>query len=252
MKNSIEKFGIGTVHITNEGYSVEVIEKLNKNKRTVVFLDEYRAVLTCNLESVLTGAISNPYRKSVCGIGFHGVGKYKSSENNKKTLAYKKWHGILCRVTNIEIKNNPYKNTAICEEWHNFQNFGEWFDKNYPAHIENIKFHIDKDLLQYEVEDKIYSPNTCVFLPECINVFLTNKNSRNKTGIIGVSWCKRDKKWKSSIKNFQGKHVNLGRFSDINEASLAYQKARSEQAEHAKDYLRSLNYLSEEVIQLIK
>ena len=81
---------------------------------------------------------------------------------------------------------------------------------------------------------------------------MTNLKSTNTSGHVGVVWHKRDCIWESSICSFKyGKDIYLGRFNDLRQASLTYKKARAEQAEHAKDYLRSLNYLSEDIIQLI-
>ena len=54
------------------------------------------------------------------------------------------------------------------------------------------------------------------------------------------------------IELVQGKYKNLGYFTNPEQASIVYQQARTEQADKVKSYLRSLNYLPEEVIQLIK
>lgn len=43
----------------------------------------------------------------------------------------------------------------------------------------------------------------------------------NTSGIKGVNWCKRDKKWRASIK-LNGKFKSLGYFSDVKDAQLAY------------------------------
>ena len=142
----------------------------------------------------------------------------------------------------------------MCNEWLNFQNFAKWYKDNLLK-ISKVNFQLDKDLLQENIENKIYSPETCIFLPHNVNSFLTNKQSSNTSGFIGVCWDNQVKKWKAKIKVFcedKGKQGYLGLFSTPEQASLVYQQARAEQAEKVKDYIRSLNYLSEDIIQLIK
>ena len=159
----------------------------------------------------------------------------------------------LIERTSPMTSKTSYINTTICEDWLCFDKFEQWYIKNYPNHIVGIKLSLDKDLLQQGIENKIYSPETCVFLPHSINTFLAINKPKNTSGYVGVSWYKNRNKWVSQIHIFNEKtYKNLGYFKDIEEASLVYQKARAEQAEKAKQYLRNLNYLPEEIIQLVK
>jgi len=48
--------------------------------------------------------------------------------------------------------------------------------------------------------------------------------SRNKSGVMGVSWCKRNQKWITNIKA-EGKNKHLGYFDDIEDAKAARTKA---------------------------
>lgn len=249
----IDKYRIGTKHITNEGYEVEIVEKLENDRRKVKFESGYESVV--HRHTITQGAIKNPYHPSVYGAGYIGVGDYKSMANNKITPEYNVWTSMLQRVysNKFQEKRLTYKGATICEEWLNFQNFAKWYDENYPRTL-GEKFHLDKDLLQDGFKNKIYSPSTCVFLPQSANGFLTNKQSNNTSGYIGVSWGKDVEKWVAKISLFgeDRKQKNLGHFPTPEEASIAYQQARFEQAEKVKDYIRSLNYLSEDTIKLIK
>jgi len=47
---------------------------------------------------------------------------------------------------------------------------------------------------------------------------------RNTSGIMGVTWDKQTNKWKAQI-TVNGKNINLGRFTDINEAAKVRKKA---------------------------
>lgn len=53
----------------------------------------------------------------------------------------------------------------------------------------------------------------------------------NKSGHKGVSWCNKEKKWRSCIKINQ-KFISLGYFSEIEKASAAYQQASRELHTH--------------------
>jgi HNH endonuclease len=52
-------------------------------------------------------------------------------------------------------------------------------------------------------------------------------NKSNKSGFKGVSWCKYTGKWRSTIK-VDGKTLDKGRYSDINDAIFARGKAEIE------------------------
>ena len=146
-----------------------------------------------------------------------------------------------------------YRNVTVCEEWHNYQNFAQWFKDTFPIDLMGLKMQLDKDLKQKGLEYKVYSKDTCVFIPERLNYFLTNKTSKNTSGFIGVWYSKDRCKWVSRISDYDtSANKTLGYHDTLEEASESYMKARAINSEKAKSYLRSLNYLPEEVIQLIK
>ena len=248
----VEKYGVGTRHITNEGCWVGIVEKLEGRKRKVKFENGCEVVTHTGI--IIQGKIKNPYHPSVLGVGCFGVGDYRTKINGRQTQEYGAWTNMLqrCYDNKYQEKFPTYKNVTICEEWLNFQNFARWHEENHPK-MDSVQFHIDKDLLQENVENKVYSPNTCVFIPQSVNAFLANKHSNNTSGYTGVSWFKRCKKWETRIKLFgEEKKKHLGYFTTYEQASEAYEQARTIESEKVKSYLRSLNYLSEEVIQLVK
>lgn len=57
------------------------------------------------------------------------------------------------------LKDNTYRGCSVCDEWLNFQNFGEWYDENYYE-VPNEVMDLDKDILHKG--NKIYSPDNCV------------------------------------------------------------------------------------------
>ena len=238
------------VRTTNEGCDYIIIEHIDSKKVKIKFLDEHCFCKIIPTTSLKTGSIKNPYFKKKYNVGYIGDGVYKSTEKGISTRIYNCWDFMIERCYNEKrnVKNKNYTNVVVCEEWHNFQNYAEWYEKSY---IEG--FELDKDLLQQDVENKIYSPETCIFLPHNINVFLTNNKCNNKTGMCGVSFYKRYSKWQSNIKVFnEEKLLHLGYFSTPEDANKAHIKARKIQAENVKQYMRELGHWSEDIIQLIK
>ncbi len=67
-----------------------------------------------------------------------------------------------CYDKKIHKKYKPeYKDKSVCEEWLNYSNFRIWFDEHYVPY-KNNQIDLDKDLLVQG--NKVYSPETCVFL----------------------------------------------------------------------------------------
>lgn len=46
---------------------------------------------------------------------------------------------------------------------------------------------------------------------------LNVRQARNDSGVVGVTWAKKERNWRASI-NINGKVVNLGHFSNLNDA----------------------------------
>lgn len=192
--------------------------------------------------------------KKVFGVGINDYDG-RVFIDNKKIKSYQIWQGILgrCYDKKHQRRQPTYMDATVCDEWLLFSNFKKWFDENYPDELARelgIKFDLDKDLLSDKA--KIYSPDTCVFLPYNVNRFLSNRYSSNTSGYIGVCWHKRDNRWDARINDFntnQQKH--LGYFTNIEDAKDAYNKAREIEALKVKEYLRELGY-NEKIINKIK
>lgn len=159
--------------------------------------------------------LRNNLEPSVYGVGFIGEGNHKPSINRRKTKAYSKWNNILHRSYDVKHKeNNPtYKDVTVCEEWHNFQNFAQWFEEN------NIEgFELDKDILVKD--NKIYSPETCCFVPREINSLF--KTCTKENGLpVGVTYDKFNNKYKVSFRKNK-KMTTIGRFDTIIKAHQVF------------------------------
>ena len=183
------------------------------------------------------GSIICPYEKRFRGIGYLGEGEYKTRENNKETRCYHEWMKILqrCYDSSYQEKYPTYKDCIICEEWMCYQNFAEWYYNNYYT-INNEKMEIDKDILCKG--NKIYSPQTCIIVPQRINKLFTKSNKLRGDLPIGVYYNKQNKKYRSQInkiENGKKQRVYLGLYNTPQEAFESYKKAKENYIKQVAD-----------------
>ena len=133
-------------------------------------------------------------------------------------------------------KRPKYDGCTVCEEWHNFQNFAEWYEENYYE-IKEEKMCLDKDILVKG--NKIYSPQTCVFVPNRINVLFTKSDKIRGDFPIGVTYHKRDKVFESKMcymdKNKIKHSCYLGRYNTSEEAFQSYKQAKENYIKQVAD-----------------
>ena len=172
------------------GTLMRIVEYNNSSDITVEFQDEYKVkIKNREYKEFLKGGIKNPYDKEVCNVGYIGVGKYKSRINGKKTDTYNTWKDMLERCYDpYGLNKRPtYIDVYVCKEWHNFQNFAKWYEENYYE-IKEERMCLDKDILFKG--NKIYSPETCLIVPERINTLFNRQRNHRGSYPIGVYFHK--------------------------------------------------------------
>lgn len=217
MKSNKSKY-LGRTFVTTEGYKIEIIEYYNNLDVTVKFLETGNQVKS-RMDHIISGKIKNLNHKSVYGIGFIGVGNYVTSFNGKMIECYSVWSRMLKRCYYKADIYPTYENVVVCEEWHNFQIFSEWFKNNY---INN--FELDKDILIKG--NKIYSPETCCFVPHDINTLLVKSDKIRGKYPIGVYYNSKNNCFISQIKIGNKEKKHLGCFNNINDAFIAYKNEK--------------------------
>lgn len=121
------------------------------------------------------GNVRNVYDRNLFNVGYLGEGIYKSKVNRKNTTQYNAWQNMLRRCYNesYQEKHPTYIGCEVIKEWHNFQNFTKWYDENYYE-IEGQIMDLDKDIMV--IGNKIYSPETYLFVPQSINKLFTTRS----------------------------------------------------------------------------
>lgn len=164
------------------------------NRDMDVYFPEYDWTFkNAHYSSFKNGNIKCPYDRSVYGIGYIGEGRYKVYDKNGKiTKCYATWNHMLqrCYSEKYHEKQPTYTDCEASEDFHNFQNYGKWFDNNYYK-IEGEKMCLDKDILYKG--NKIYSPENCIFVPQTINNLFTKSDKSRGESCIGTCFLKNGK-----------------------------------------------------------
>lgn len=175
--------------------------------------------------------------KLIFGIGFldadYVVQKRESYRDDGKLKQrllwicpfYRKWTSMLqrCFDPKLHKKRPTYAGCQVCDEWLVFSKFRQWMEtQDWEGK------QLDKDILF--PGNKVYSPETCVFVSHRVNSFVTERNARRGQCVIGVSWLPLKQMFMASCRNEMGKNKNLGYFSTETEAHLAWLAFKLKQA----------------------
>lgn len=177
-------------------------------------------------------------KKLVYGVGINDadykVTRYSSEIVDGKRVYklewtcpyYSVWSSMLmrCYSDKYQEKSPTYKGCSVSEEWLTFPNFRAWMiQQDYRGK------ELDKDLLFKG--NKVYSPETCVFVSKMVNLFMSGSDAKRGKYLIGVHWCKEAGKFVAQCSNpFLNKRENLGYFDNEKEAHEAWRTKKNELA----------------------
>lgn len=131
---------------------------------------------------------------------------------------YNVWRGMIrrCYYEQGRAKTESYLNTVVCEDWLLFSQFKDWMEQQSWEGKQ-----LDKDLLVRG--NKVYSPETCVFISKGLNLFLTERQKSRGDYLIGCHFENKIGKFKAVCSNpYKGKQETLGFFTSETEAHEAW------------------------------
>ena len=215
---------LGKDFTTNTSGNCFVVDYVNNRNVIVIFYDPIY-ITSCELGDLRKGKVKNPLYPSVYGKGCLGIGKYSTKDKE----AYGLWMSMLKRsyCDEFKVQCPTYEDVIVCDEWLNFQNFAEWCNTQKFFNAEDDRggaYHLDKDGLV--LGNKVYSPETCYFVPREINnvwVDYVKNSSKQATGVLR---SKNGRKFLARIM-IQRKFTNLGYFPTQDEAVDAYITAKN-------------------------
>ena len=224
------------INYNTYGTKMKIIKYNTARDIIVEFQDEHKAKVHTAYTPFSIGQVKNPYDKSVYGVGYKGNTKTELSMNN---ISCRYWKNMMKRCyCNKSLKTSPtYKDCTVCEEWHCFANFEKWFDENYYE-IDNETMCLDKDILVKG--NKIYSPETCTFVPQRINTLFCKSDSIRGKYQIGVSFDNKQNSFMSYM-TVDNNFKFLGYYNNEQDAFNTYKKAKEKYikkiAEQYKEYI---------------
>lgn len=210
----------GEEKINFQGCLMKIIHYDTNKNLTVQFQDKNGYIVYhVNYNAFKNGSIKNPFCPNICGIGYLGLTSMIDS-NGKRKDSYRMWCGMLerCYKSNVT-QYYSYKDCFVCEEWHCYANFEQWYNKNYYE-IDDERMNLDKDILVKG--NKIYSPDTCIFTPSIINCLFV-KCSNNENSFLGVNYNKKYDNYYVRV-NVKGKKKHVGVYNTKEEAFIAYKQ----------------------------
>lgn len=175
-------------------------------------------------------------RKPILNIGIYDV-PYKISANSK---CYEIWVDMLkrCYSSRSLTKNPTYQRCTVCDEWKYFSNFKDWFDKQ--EYKEG--YNLDKDILVQG--NKVYSPDTCCFVPQYINKLVLSRVIVKGQYKMGV--CKIRDKFVAQCR-MRNKNRNLGSYLTEEQAYIAYKRGKEAYIKEVADEAYSKGEIRKEV-----
>ena len=191
-------------------------------------------------------------RKPLHGVGVNDAHYATQPMVNGVMLcdpAYRAWAGMLERAYSERFhkKQPTYVGVTVCEYWHSFSAFREWWLENYRE-----GFQCDKDLLA--IGNREYSPWSCLYIPGWLNKFTTDRGALRGELPIGVSFCKQTGRYRSHCRNpITGKEHSLGYFNTPEAAHDAWLRYKLSLADQLKPDMDAIDHrIHPNVISIIK
>lgn len=133
--------------------------------------------------------------------------------------AYRTWKNMLdrCYSDKARLEYPTYTGCTVAPEWHSFMHFRSWWLQHYKD-----EFQLDKDLLL--TGNKVYSADTCIFVPQWLNLFTIARDATRGLLPLGVSLrcINRTKPYLAKCSDGTGTQVHLGLYATPEEAHQAW------------------------------
>ena len=161
--------------------------------------------------------------KLVCGKGVNDRSR-PAVVDGKHVKQYDLWKSMLQRCFSEKYQNKypTYKGCSVSDNFLNYSFFYDWCQEQVgfgKVDDKGRSWCLDKDILF--AGNKLYSEDTCIFVPQEINLFFNDRGNSRGDYPIGVYFHKQRGKFMAYCK-VNGKLKNLGLFNTQQEAFAVY------------------------------
>ncbi len=235
-----EKY-LGKIYDTKNYGEVLVTGYENSHNVTVKFLNT-NYITKVFVGSLLNGSIKDWSLPSVYNIGYRDCGEDTEGSHRKVSRL---WSSILlrCYDKRWQINHQSYSDCTVSDNFKYFSKFKDWYYKQIGHDQEG--WHLDKDILVKG--NKVYSEETCCFVPNEINLLFVKSNKTRGDFPIGVSFCKYHNRFVANIRK-NGTRKYLGYSNNAETAFYYYKEAKEayikEVANKWKDQIDIRTYTS--------
>ena len=226
----------GKKFTTKNSGDVEVLEYTNSNHVMIKFLKTGH-IKVVGMGNLKKGVVCDRDAPNLYGKGYTDI-----SCNYDQRL-HGIWGGMFSRCYNTKYHEEyvSYKDCEVVGDFLYLSKFIKWCksQKGY----DQKGYQLDKDILVKG--NKIYSTETCCFVPKDLNTLLTHRRKDKGLYPVGVSYKPRINKYVAQISRFK-EVIHLGCYCTAEEAFLAYKQAKEayikEVAELYKDQIDNRVY----------
>lgn len=210
----------GKVYPSNRFGDVKILEYKN-NKQVVIMFLNTGFIKEESTGVIRSGHIRDSSLPTTCGFGYIDI--EGASAHKHTTKEYLLWNNMINRCYNekVLIKYPTYRECSVDDRWKYLSCFKEWCNKQ--VGFGNDGWHLDKDII---VKDsKMYSPETCCFVPPEINCALAGNKRVRGAFPQGVIYNYTKTRYRARIQR-GNKWESLGTYDTPEEAFQTYKPVK--------------------------
>ena len=230
----------GRIYPSKRFGNVEVIEYLVGGEVNIKFLNTGN-VRKARVSDIKRGEVRDNELKPITKVGVMDVPNVVTRKYSPKS--YKVWNRMLQRCYNENLRHlhQTYADCVVSDDFKYYSKFKEWAEKQIGYTQDG--WALDKDILVRG--NKVYSAETCAFVPNEINCLIhTGKSYR---GLLpqGVVLSSNKKRYRARV-SMCGKYYDQGTFDTPEEAFMKYKEVKEvhikEVADKYKDVINPRVY----------
>lgn len=215
---------LGESKLNNQGRKMTVVKYRSDSDIDVQFENGF-VVEGTQYQLFERGTISDPFYPSLYGVVYMGM-RTPYSKSNEYAKPYEVWSGMMKRCYNEHCTRHIwYEDCEVDERWHNFATFYQWWNENYYELPDGMgRIELDKDFKVKEC--RIYSPDTCLLIPQRINGAKPKARTIDREFPIGLTYQANRGKYQVRMNKY-GRDTIIGLY-DTKEEAFAVLKREKE------------------------